>query len=63
MGIDEVAALGDDENDVKLISIAGLGIAMGNALPQVKAVANAQTLDNDHDGVAYAIDRILRERV
>ena len=36
---------------------------MGNALPQVKAVANAQTLDNDHDGVAYAIDRILRERV
>lgn len=58
----EVAALGDDENDIELISKAGFGIAMGNALPQVKAVAKAQTLDNDHDGVAYAIDKILRER-
>lgn len=57
--IDEVAALGDDENDIELIAKAGFGIAMGNALPQVKAVAKAQTLDNDHDGVAYAIDKIL----
>ena len=58
----EVAALGDDENDVELISEAGLGIAMGNALPQVKTVAKAQTLDNDHDGVAYTIDKILERR-
>ena len=61
-GIDRVAAIGDDENDVELISTAGLGIAMGNALPQVKAVAQAQTLDNDHDGVAHAIDAILKKR-
>lgn len=60
--LDNVAALGDDENDVELISAAGLGIAMGNALPQVKAVANAQTLVNDQDGVAYAIDKILEKR-
>lgn len=56
----EVAALGDDENDVELIAAAGLGIAMGNALPEVKAVADAETLDNDHDGVAHAIERILK---
>lgn len=60
--MEEVAAIGDDENDVELISETGLGIAMGNALPQVKAVANDQTLDNDHDGVAHAIDKILSER-
>lgn len=58
--LDEVAALGDDENDVDLIAAAGLGIAMGNALPEVKAIADYVTLDNDHDGVAHAIDRILK---
>ena len=61
-GLDKVAAIGDDENDVDLIGSVGLGIAMGNALPEVKAVAKARTLDNDHDGVAHAIDAILEKR-
>lgn len=58
--LDEVAALGDDENDVDLIAAAGLGISMGNALPEVKAVADCVTLNNDLDGVAHAIDQILK---
>ena len=58
--LDEVATLGDDENDIDLIAAAGLGIAMDNALPEVKAVADYVTFDNDRDGVAHAIDKILK---
>ena len=54
-----IAALGDEINDVSLIANAGLGIAMGNAIPEVKAAAKAHTTPHDHDGVAHAIDHIL----
>lgn len=60
--LENVAALGDDENDVELVGAVGLGIAMGNALPRVKVAAKAQTLANNQDGVAYAIDKILEKR-
>lgn len=54
-----IAALGDEINDVSMIAGAGLGIAMGNAIPAVKAAAKAHTAPHDQDGVADAIDRIL----
>lgn len=53
------AAIGDEINDVSMITSAGLGIAMGNAIPAVKGAAKAHTAPNDQDGVAHAIDRIL----
>ena len=56
---ERVAAVGDEVNDVALIEGAGLGIAMGNAVPAVRDVAQRQTLSNAEDGVAYAIERIL----
>ena len=55
----EVAAVGDDENDVASLGAVGLGIAMGNALPAAKAAARMTVADNAHDGVAEAIDFIL----
>lgn len=52
-------AIGDEENDLSMIRFAGVGIAMGNAVPAVKKVAQRVTSDCDHDGVAEAIEKIL----
>lgn len=54
-----VAAIGDEVNDVDIISRAGLGVAMGNAVPAVANVARRRTKRNDEDGVAYAIGKVL----
>jgi hypothetical protein len=56
---DEIAVLGDMGNDVQMFSRAGFAIAMGNATPEVKALAQAVTLSNDEDGFAAAIDRYI----
>ncbi len=55
----EVIAVGDGTNDVPLLSLAGLAIAMGNALSEVKAVADYVTLDVDHSGLAAAIRKFV----
>jgi hypothetical protein len=59
IGLDETAAIGDHINDVAMIANAACGIAMGNAIDSVKAVARHTTLDNDQHGVAAAIDRLI----
>jgi len=56
---DQIAAIGDHINDVHMIEHAACGIAMGNAVESVKAVANHITETNDNHGVARAIDRLL----
>lgn len=59
LGIDakEVLAIGDGENDIEMIELAGIGVAMGNASPKLKAVAKHQVASNDADGVAEALER------
>jgi hydroxymethylpyrimidine pyrophosphatase-like HAD family hydrolase len=59
---ERIAAIGDQINDVPMIRHAGLGIAMGNAIDEVKAAAKRSTLDNARDGVAHAVERILDGR-
>ncbi len=56
---DEIAVLGDMGNDVEMFRRAGFAIAMGNATPEVKAMAQATTLSNDEDGFAVAIERYI----
>ena len=51
----EVACIGDMSNDVPMLSIAGLGIAMGNASEEVSAHAHVTTGRNDADGWAQAM--------
>jgi HAD superfamily hydrolase (TIGR01484 family) len=60
-GIDHarIAAIGNDINDVAMLSAAGLGVAMENAIPEAKAAAHRHTLHHDAHGVAHAIDMIL----
>jgi Cof subfamily protein (haloacid dehalogenase superfamily) len=54
-----IMAIGDGDNDISLLSTAGLGIAMGNALDELKEVADYVTLDVENSGVSAAIKRFL----
>ena len=54
-----VVAFGDDSNDMEMIQAAGVGVAMANAIPELKAVANRVTLSNDEDGVAIVVAELL----
>nr|WP_243465552.1 HAD-IIB family hydrolase [Oenococcus oeni] len=49
---DNVMAFGDEENDLPMIKSAGIGVAMGNAIKEVKEAAQAVTKLNTEDGVA-----------
>ncbi|HFI0264922.1 TPA: Cof-type HAD-IIB family hydrolase [Streptococcus suis] len=54
---EEIMAMGDANNDLEMIEFAGLGIAMGNANEQVKAIAQDITDTNVNNGVAKAIEK------
>jgi len=54
---EEVLAVGDHENDLTMLSWAGYGVAMGNAIDAVKEQANYHTASNQEDGVAKAIQQ------
>ncbi len=54
------AAFGDELNDVEMLEAAGLGVAMGNAVPAAKRSADIVTEDCDCDGVAIVLEKIVR---
>ena len=56
---DQVMAVGDSGNDRTMVELAGLGVAMGNATPEIQHVADVITADNNHDGVAEAIKKYV----
>lgn len=51
----EIAAIGDNLNDKSMIEKAGVGVAMGNAIPLIKKLAQLQTLTNNENGVAHVL--------
>lgn len=56
----DILAFGDEQNDIEMLKYAGTGIAMQNASPWIKDVANEVTaLDNDHDGIAQYLTEHL----
>lgn len=56
---EQVMAVGDSGNDYAMIEAAGLGVAMGNATEDIKKIADVTTEDNNHDGVAVAIEKYV----
>ncbi|MCR5794657.1 MAG: Cof-type HAD-IIB family hydrolase [Solobacterium sp.] len=56
---EELMAFGDAQNDRSMIAYAGIGVAMGNAVDEVKEAAGYVTLDNNHDGIAHALHHFL----
>ena len=55
----QVMAIGDNMNDIEMLTQAGWGVAMGQAIPTVIAVADAVTPSNTEDGVAVAIEQYI----
>jgi len=56
IGMHEIAAFGDDHNDIAMLSACGAGIAVGNAIDEVKRAADHIALSNEEDGVARWIE-------
>jgi Cof subfamily protein (haloacid dehalogenase superfamily) len=56
---EEICAVGDEENDLSMISGAGMGVAMGNACEQLKRAADWVTGRHDEDGLVGVVERIL----
>lgn len=55
----EVMTLGDEANDAAMIEYAGMGVAMGNATDEIKAMAQYITKTNEEHGVAHAIQKFV----
>ena len=55
---EEMIAFGDWDNDIGMLGYAGLGVVMANGSAGAKAVAAMETLSNNDDGIAYALEKL-----
>ena len=55
----ELMAIGNAQNDESMIEAAGIGVAMGNSIPSTLACADVVVADNNHDGIAEAIEKYV----
>ncbi|WP_088033346.1 Cof-type HAD-IIB family hydrolase [Evansella clarkii] len=53
---ERVIAFGDEDNDLEMLDYAGCGVAMANAIDELKSVSNEQTVTNEEDGVAAFLE-------
>lgn len=56
--LQDTMAFGDGLNDIEMLSEVGCGVAMGNAEPELKAVADFVTLPIEQDGILYALEKL-----
>lgn len=61
IGREELIAFGDGLNDLSMLQYAGIGVAMANAVPQLKDAADEVTLSHDADGIAAALLKYIPE--
>jgi Cof subfamily protein (haloacid dehalogenase superfamily) len=59
--LEQVAAVGDGENDISMFEVAGMSIAMGNAAPQIQQAADLVAPSNDEDGLVWAL-KVVEEQ-
>ena len=55
----QVIAFGDNHNDTSMLTAVGLGVAMGNAEPEVQQQAKLVTLSNNEDGIAQVLNEVI----
>lgn len=58
--LDEIIFFGDGENDLLLLENVGMGVAMGNAINEVKEKSKSITLSNDEDGIYYYLIKNIK---
>jgi Cof subfamily protein (haloacid dehalogenase superfamily) len=56
IAVDQIAAFGDDMNDIKMLQNCGVGVVVANALEEAKAAADVVCASNDEDGVAMWLE-------
>ncbi len=56
---ESLMAFGDGFNDLSMIQFAGKGVAMANAVEEVKSIADFVTTSNEEDGIAHALEQLL----
>ncbi|MBS7528558.1 HAD family phosphatase [Fusibacter paucivorans] len=59
--VEDVIAFGDNENDMDMIAYAGVGVAMGNAVESVKAIADRVAPTNDEDGLVVMLEALMKD--
>ena len=59
IGKEEIIAIGDNDNDKKMIENAGMGVAMKESAPEITKSAKFITLSNNEDGVAEALEQLV----
>jgi Cof subfamily protein (haloacid dehalogenase superfamily) len=62
VSLSEVIAIGDSWNDHEMIEVAGLGVAMGNAVDSLKSIADYVTFSNNEDGVKHVIEKFILQK-
>jgi Cof subfamily protein (haloacid dehalogenase superfamily) len=58
---EEMIAFGDGHNDASMVKYAGIGVAMANAVDDLKSIADEVTLSNEEDGIAYTLDKYIKD--
>ena len=61
IGPEQIIAIGDDVNDVPMLTRAGLGVAMGNARPEIQAVAKRVIGHNKDEGLAAFLEELVEQ--
>jgi hydroxymethylpyrimidine pyrophosphatase-like HAD family hydrolase len=59
---EHVLAMGDGENDIDMVQMAGIGVAVGNAFQGLKDIADHVVGTNDEDGVAQALEQFVLKK-
>ncbi|MCF3942061.1 Cof-type HAD-IIB family hydrolase [Oceanobacillus alkalisoli] len=60
---DRIIAFGDEDNDLEMIDYAGVGVAMGNAIDELKSIAKHVTATNEEDGIGSFLEEYLKLKV
>jgi len=61
--ISDAMAIGNGDEDIEMLQAVGVGVAMGNATDNLKAVANVITDTNDNEGVALVLEKLYNEHI
>lgn len=60
---EEMACFGDNENDLDMFNYVGYSIAMGNAIDNIKDIANYVTFSNNENGIVHAIEDMINKNM